>query len=102
LDVRQQLDGTDFPATCPAGANCSCGTGHQVVDGKYLDTPDHKSHMAYPVRASVPRTRSGSDARVQDGPRRAGRPVQVPPVERARLPFHFDFFNAWDRRRSPP
>jgi hypothetical protein len=67
-------------------------------DGKRLDSPDHKSHMAYPMRRSCPATH----------------PVAVPAIELIyRYPVtsgsnivlasggqysgHADFFNAWDQ-----
>ena len=67
-------------------------------DGIHLDTPDHKSHMAYPVIGVCP----------------ADHPVAVPMLEfkmafpvsgnmsAVRLSsgraysFHYDFYNAWD------
>lgn len=75
-------------------------------DGKYLDTPDHKSHMAYPV------VNPGTNNNICP----ASHPVALPMVEfKMAFPvngdmsqvklasgaghsFHYDFFNAWDDR----
>lgn len=94
----------DFPQHCPAGTQLnirmqapSCWTG------LHLDTPDHQSHMAYPV------VKPGTNDNVCP----ASHPVALPMVEfkmafpvdgdmsRVRLAsggahsFHYDFFNAW-------
>ncbi len=68
-------------------------------NGLHLDTPDHKSHMAYPVLGVCP----------------ASHPVAVPMIEfkmawpvsgdmrNVRLAsgrgptFHYDFYNVWDQ-----
>ena len=89
----------DVPAWCPAGTQLNVRyQAPSCWDGKHLDSPDHKSHMAYPV----------------NGRCTASHPVAVPMVEfkmafpvdgdmsRVRLSsgrgytFHYDFFNAWD------
>lgn len=91
----------DFPATCPA--NTQVNVRYQAPscwDGRFLDTPDHKSHMAYPVDDVCP----------------TSHPVAVPMIEfkmafpvsgnlsQLRLSsgrgysFHYDFFNVWDTR----
>jgi hypothetical protein len=89
----------DFPASCPAGSQLNIRLqSPSCWDGLYLDTPDHKSHMAYPTNGVCP----------------ADHPVAVPMIEfkmafpvsgdlsQLRLSsgrgysFHFDFFNDWD------
>ena len=89
----------DFPASCPAGTQLNIRyQAPSCWDGLHLDTPDHKSHMAYPVNGVCP----------------ADHPVAVPMIEfKMAFPvsgdmsqvhlssgrgfsFHYDFFNAWD------
>jgi len=89
----------DFPASCPAGTQLNIRyQAPSCWDGIHLDTPDHKSHMAYPTVGVCP----------------ASHPVAVPMIEfkmafpvsgnlsNVRLSsgraysFHYDFYNAWD------
>jgi hypothetical protein len=89
----------DFPASCPAGTQLNIRyQAPSCWDGLHLDTPDHKSHMAYPTVGVCP----------------ASHPVAVPMIEfkmafpvsgnlaNVRLAsgraysFHYDFYNAWD------
>ena len=89
----------DIPANCVAGSQLNIRyQAPSCWDGVHLDTPDHKSHMAYPVVGICP----------------ASHPVAVPMVEfkmafpvsgnmaNVRLSsgrgysFHYDFYNAWD------
>jgi hypothetical protein len=89
----------DFPASCVAGSQLNIRfQAPSCWDGIHLDTPDHKSHMAYPVLGVCP----------------ADHPVAVPMIEfkmafpvsgnlsNVRLAsgrgysFHYDFYNAWD------
>jgi hypothetical protein len=91
----------DFPAWCPPGTQLNVRyQAPSCWDGKHLDTPDHKSHMAYPVDGRCPMSH----------------PVAVPMIEfkmafpvagdmsRVRLSsgrgysWHYDFFNAWEPR----
>jgi hypothetical protein len=91
----------DFPASCPAGTQLNIRyQAPSCWDGLHLDTPDHKSHMAYPTVGVCP----------------VSHPVAVPMVEfkmafpvsgnlsNVRLAsgraysFHYDFYNAWDAR----
>ena len=45
----------DFPATCPAGGQLNIRMqAPSCWDGLHLDTPDHQSHMAYPVNGVCP------------------------------------------------
>ncbi|CAM5732454.1 hypothetical protein SFUMM280S_04910 [Streptomyces fumanus] len=94
----------DIPRTCPAGTQLTLRVrAPSCWDGRYLDTPDHQSHMAYPVVAP------GTGAGVCP----ASHPVALPMLEfgmawpvdgdmsRVRLAggrgysFHYAFFNAW-------
>jgi Domain of unknown function (DUF1996)/F5/8 type C domain len=89
----------DFPANCPAGTQLNVRLqSPSCWDGLYLDTPDHRSHMAYPVLGICPNDH----------------PVAVPMIEfKMAFPvsgdmsgvrlssgrgysFHYDVFNAWD------
>ncbi|MFD4953004.1 DUF1996 domain-containing protein [Streptomyces sp. NPDC058451] len=97
----------DFPASCPNRPDVQLNIRFQAPscwDGKYLDTPDHRSHMAYPV------VKPGTN----DNMCPADHPVALPMIEfkmafpvngdmsRVRLSsgaawsYHYDFFNAWD------
>ncbi len=99
----------DFPASCPSRPDVQLNIRFQAPscwDGKYLDTPDHKSHMAYPV------VKPGTN----DNMCPASHPVALPMIEfkmafpvngdmsEVRLAsgrgysFHYDFFNAWEER----
>ncbi|MFH8889379.1 DUF1996 domain-containing protein [Streptomyces sp. NPDC017949] len=98
---------TEFPANCPAGTQLNIRMqSPSCWDGKFLDTPDHKAHMAYPV------VKPGNNDNVCP----TSHPVALPMVEfkmafpvsgdmsQVRLSsgsghsFHYDFFNAWDDR----
>ncbi|MFI5756372.1 DUF1996 domain-containing protein [Streptomyces sp. NPDC051569] len=96
----------EFPASCPTGQDVQLNLRFQAPscwDGKYLDTPDHTSHMAYPIASGA-----NQDVCPQT------HPVALPMIEfkmawpvngdmsQVRLAsgvghtFHYDFFNAWD------
>ncbi|MEW2546252.1 DUF1996 domain-containing protein [Streptomyces sp. NPDC047002] len=96
----------DFPATCPTSQDTQLNLRLQAPscwDGIHLDTPDHKSHMAYPVA-------TGANQNVCP----ADHPVALPMIEfkmawpvngdmsQVRLSsgrgysFHYDFFDGWD------
>jgi Domain of unknown function (DUF1996)/F5/8 type C domain len=98
-ECGESFHNSDFPPTCPAGTQLNVRyQAPSCWDGKYLDTPDHKSHMAYPV----------------NGRCTTQHPVALPMIEfkmafpvsgdlsAVRLAsgrgfsFHYDFFNAWD------
>ena len=91
----------DFPAHCPSGTQLNVRfQAPSCWDGKHLDSPNHKSHMAYPVSDRCPMSH----------------PVAVPMVEfKIAYPvsgdmsqlhlssgrgysWHYDFFNAWEPR----
>jgi uncharacterized protein DUF1996/F5/8 type C domain-containing protein len=90
----------DFPANCPAGSQLNIRMqAPSCWDGIHLDTPDHKSHMAYPTLGICPNSH----------------PVAVPMIEfKMAFPvsgnmanvklasgrgysFHYDFYNVWDQ-----
>lgn len=100
---------TDFPASCPNRQDVQLNLRFQAPscwDGKYLDTPDHQSHMSYTV------VKPGTN----DNMCPASHPVALPMIEfkmawpvngdmsQVRLAsgrgysFHYDFFNAWEER----
>ncbi|WP_425583608.1 DUF1996 domain-containing protein [Streptomyces macrosporus] len=99
----------DIPASCPSRPDVQLDIRMRAPscwDGKYLDTPDHRSHMAYPV------VKPGTN----DNMCPASHPVALPMIEfkmafpvngdmsQVRLAggrgysFHYDFFNAWEER----
>ncbi|ORT55785.1 DUF1996 domain-containing protein [Streptomyces sp. CB03238] len=99
----------DIPASCPSRPDVQLNIRMQAPscwEGRYLDTPDHKSHMAYPI------VKPGTN----DNMCPASHPVALPMIEfkmafpvngdmsRVRLAsgrgysFHYDFFNAWEER----
>ena len=96
----------DFPANCPAGTQLNVRMqAPSCWDGVHLDSADHKSHMAYPVKneANFGRLVCPGD-----------HPVALPMIEfKMAFPtsgdmstvhlasgrgysWHYDFFNAWD------
>ena len=89
----------DIPANCAPGSQLNIRMqAPSCWNGIHLDTPDHKSHMAYPVLGVCP----------------TSHPVAVPMIEfkmafpvsgdmrNVRLSsgrgysFHYDFYNVWD------
>ena len=99
----------DFPTSCPSRPDVQLNIRFQAPscwNGLYLDTPDHRSHMAYPV------VKPGTN----DNMCPASHPVALPMIEfkmawpvngdmsQVRLAsgrgysFHYDFFNAWEER----
>ncbi|GAB7037488.1 hypothetical protein JCM9533A_13360 [Catenuloplanes niger JCM 9533] len=95
---------TTIPASCPDGSSLIVRyKAPSCWDGKHLDTADHRSHMAWPVRGRCT----------------ASHPVPLPMFEMKvpyKLPggvtkgltlssgapntFHFDFLNGWDQKRQ--
>ncbi|MEV6012063.1 DUF1996 domain-containing protein [Streptomyces sp. NPDC051976] len=90
----------DIPATCPVGTELNIRfQAPSCWNGLYLDTPDHKSHMAYAVDGVCPKDH----------------PIALPMLEfKMAFPvngdmsqvhfssgrgfsFHYDFMNAWDQ-----
>jgi hypothetical protein len=99
FECGDSSDNWDIPATCAAGSQLNVRyQAPSCWDGLHLDTPDHKSHMAYPVLGICP----------------ADHPVAVPMIEfKMAWPvsgdmsqvhfasgrgysFHYDVYNAWD------
>jgi hypothetical protein len=91
----------DIPQGCPTGTRINVRyQAPSCWDGRYLDTPNHRDHMAYPVNGVCP----------------GDHPVALPMIEfKMAWPipangdtsqyhfssgrgysFHYDFFNAWD------
>ncbi|MFI5900171.1 DUF1996 domain-containing protein [Streptomyces cyaneofuscatus] len=106
FECGESFHNYDIPATCPTSRDTQLNLRMQAPscwDGKYLDTPDHKAHMAYPIV-------TGANQDVCP----ASHPVALPMIEfkmawpvngdmsQVRLAsgrgysFHYDFFNAWD------
>ncbi|MHA6765355.1 DUF1996 domain-containing protein [Streptacidiphilus sp. PAMC 29251] len=96
--------GTNFPASCPSGTSLVVRLqAPSCWDGVHLDSADHKSYMAWPVKGVCP----------------ADHPVPLPMLE-AKIPyplangntsglalasgpgytFHFDFMNGWNAARQ--
>lgn len=99
FECGNSTDNWDIPASCTAGSQLNVRfQAPSCWDGIHLDTPDHKSHMAYPVVGVCP----------------ADHPVAVPMIEfKMAWPvsgdmsqvhfasgrgysFHYDVYNAWD------
>ncbi|MGW0504977.1 DUF1996 domain-containing protein [Micromonospora sp. NPDC003241] len=98
-ECGNSYDNVDFPANCPAGTQLNVRMqAPSCWDGRHLDTPDHVSHIVYPVNGVCP----------------TSHPVAVPMIEfkmawpvsgdmsQVRLSsgrgysFHYDFYNVWD------
>ncbi len=93
--------GTDLPAP-PA----QCDSGIMVVsykfpncwDGARLDSPDHKSHLAYPSGSSCPATHPVAIPRLEAFVRYLVGTGPIGTVTMASGPYytaHMDFWNAW-------
>jgi hypothetical protein len=98
-ECGESFHNADIPVSCPAGTQLNVRfQAPSCWNGLYLDTPDHKSHLGYPV----------------DGRCTIDHPVALPMIEfKMAFPvsgnlsgvrlssgrgytFHYDFFNAWD------
>jgi hypothetical protein len=78
----------DFPASCTAARNIQLNLRYQAPscwDGIHLDSPDHQSHMAYPVDGEMAWPVNGDMSKVHF-------------ASGAGPTFHYDFINAWDDR----
>ncbi|MCI0609798.1 MAG: DUF1996 domain-containing protein [Anaerolineae bacterium] len=93
---------TDLPAP-----PTSCSSGIMVVslrfpncwDGKNLDSPDHKSHMAYPSGSRCPSTHPVVLPRIESFIRYKVGTGPIGTITLSSGPYytaHQDFFNAWD------
>ncbi len=89
----------DFPSNCPAGTQLDIRyQAPSCWNGRDLDSPDHESHMAYPVNGSCPASHPNpvpmlefkiafpADGNTTDVRLASGRGYT----------WHYDFFNAWD------
>jgi hypothetical protein len=89
----------DIPATCPAGTQLNVRLqAPSCWDGIHLDTPDHKSHMAYPVLGVCPNDHPVAVPMIEF---KMAWPVsgdmsQVHFASGRGYSFHYDVFNAWD------
>jgi hypothetical protein len=89
----------DFPATCTPGSQINIRyQAPSCWDGMHLDTPDHKSHMAYPVNGVCPNDHPVALVMLEF---KMAFPVsgdmsQVRLSSGRAYSFHYDFFNAWD------
>jgi hypothetical protein len=95
---------TDIPASCPAGSSLIVRLkAPSCWDNVHLDTPDHKSHMAYPVNGVCP-----ADHPVPLPMLQMKVPYKLPGGNTAGLAyssgpsfsFHYDFMNGWDPTRQ--
>ncbi|MFD0527192.1 DUF1996 domain-containing protein [Kitasatospora arboriphila] len=91
---------TDLPTSCPGGGAVNLRyQAPSCWNGLYLDTPDHKSHMAYPVNGVCPSTHPVALPMIEF---KMAWPVPSGDLSQLRLAsgrgysFHYDFFNAWD------
>ncbi|MCX5209949.1 DUF1996 domain-containing protein [Kitasatospora sp. NBC_00240] len=91
---------SDLPVDCPGGGQV--GVRYQAPscwNGLYLDTPDHKSHMAYPVGGVCPATHPVALPMIEF---KVAFPVNTANMSQLHLSsgrgfsFHYDFFNAWE------
>jgi Domain of unknown function (DUF1996) len=87
--------------TCPGGSYLSAKISFPGCwDGKNLDSPDHKSHMAYPVRGACPVSHPVGLPSV--GIRVRWKTVRGVPSSRlslssgGQLSLHADFWNVWN------
>ena len=94
--------GTDLPAPpsqCESGVMVISYKFPNCWDGVNLDSPDHKSHMAYPSSNRCPATHPVAIPRVEAFTRY---PVGTSPIGAITLasgPYftaHMDFWNGWD------
>jgi uncharacterized protein DUF1996/F5/8 type C domain-containing protein len=93
------IPGKDF-VTCPAGSRLQSYLDFpQCWDGKNLDSPDHKSHMSYPVHPGVcPATHPVPLPKIRQV---VSYPVSGVDASRIKLSsgpgytYHIDFMNGW-------
>jgi uncharacterized protein DUF1996 len=93
----------EIPASCPKGNVLIIRyMAPSCWDGVNLDTPDHKSHLAYPVKGvcpaahpvAVPMLQSKVAYKLTNG-NTAGLAYSSGPS----FSFHYDFMNGWDQAR---
>ncbi|MFI5914064.1 DUF1996 domain-containing protein [Dactylosporangium sp. NPDC051541] len=109
FECGDSYENKNIPVSCPTDRSVKLNIRYQAPscwDGLHLDSPDHQSHMAYPVD-----THSAAGVVCPDD-----HPVAVPKLEfkmawpvngdmskvhfasGAGPTFHYDFVNAWDDR----
>jgi len=106
--------GTDIIFKCGPGSTTDlpapptqCASGIMVMslrfpncwDGKNLDSPDHRSHMAYPVKSRCPASHPVVLPRIESFFRYKVGTGPIGTITLASGPYytaHQDFFNAWD------
>ncbi|MFI6266934.1 DUF1996 domain-containing protein [Micromonospora sp. NPDC051006] len=97
LHAGQVPPSKDF-VTCPAGTMMESYLDFpQCWNGRDLDSPDHKSHMAYPVNQACPATHPVHVPKLRQVLRYPvnGNPAQFRLASGAGYTMHGDFFNAW-------
>ncbi|MFD0746263.1 DUF1996 domain-containing protein [Phytohabitans flavus] len=101
--------------SCGRGASqeiaSSCPSGNVLVvrykapscwDGVHLDTPDHKSHMTYPVQGLCPQSHPVALPMLQSKiayKLSGGNTKGLAFSSGASYSFHYDFMNGWDQAR---
>ncbi|GAA2355303.1 DUF1996 domain-containing protein [Dactylosporangium salmoneum] len=109
FECGDSYENKDIPKSCPTDRSVKLNIRYQAPscwDGLHLDSPDHQSHMAYPIDSH-----SAAGMVCPDD-----HPVAVPKLEfkmawpvngdmskvhfssGAGPTFHYDFINAWDDR----
>jgi hypothetical protein len=89
--------GKDF-INCPADSMLESYLDFpQCWNGRDLDSPDHKSHMAYPVNGACPATHPVAVPKLRQVLRYPvnGDPSRIRLSSGAGFTMHGDFFNAW-------
>ena len=97
LHAGQVGSSPDF-VTCPAGTMLESYLDFpQCWNGRDLDSPDHKSHMAYPVGAACPPTHPVVVPKLRQVLRYpiSGNPATFRLASGPGYTMHGDFFNAW-------
>ncbi|MDT5030026.1 MAG: hypothetical protein QOC94_197 [Actinoplanes sp.] len=93
----------EIPASCPKGNVLIVRyMAPSCWDGVHLDTPNHKSHLAYPVKGvcpadhpvAVPMLQSKVAYKLTDGVTRG-----LAFSSGASFSFHYDFMNGWPQAR---
>jgi hypothetical protein len=95
----------DFPASCPGGSQLVMRfKAPSCWDGVHLDSPNHRSHMAYPVHIngklacpkSHPVTVPMLEFKIFFPLTGNLAPLHLHLASGAASTWHYDFFNAWD------
>lgn len=93
---------TDLPAPpsrCASGVMSVSLRFPNCWDGINLDSPDHRSHMAYPVKNRCPATHPVNIPRLESFIRYPIGPERITKISFVSGPYytlHQDFFNGWD------